>query len=95
MNDVNARAVPAMGGFVGQIRKVNRADYETVCRDGKPILFSCRKDAEIAAWRTLREHLIHDIVGSGERIALAARTKAEELFGAIVKDGRKIEVVRR
>ena len=94
MNEVNARAVPVMGGWRGEMRKVHKAEYEPVCRDGVPVLFASALEAEVAAWRALKRHLCADLVGSGEKMS-AARSKAEEMFGAIFKGGRRIVVTRR
>lgn len=94
MNEVDARSRPVYGGYHGEFRKVHRAAYETVCVNGKPQIFPTAHEAELAAWHALRAHLCGDIVRSGERAA-AQRGKAEVLFGAIFKRGRKIEVVRR
>lgn len=95
MNEVNARAVPVMGGYHGLLRKVHRADYETVNENGVPILFASAQEAEIAAWRALKAHLQGDIVGSGEK-ASAALSEAEAKFGKLLRGGGKtVEVVRR
>ncbi len=93
-NEVNARSVPVYGGFNGEFRKVHRSTWEKVCEGGTPRVYDTAADAEVAAWRALRSHLCGDIVSSGlERTT--ARSKAESLFGAIFKRGKKIPVVRR
>lgn len=94
MNDVNARGRKTPIGWVGELRKVHRSAWELVCENGEPIIFATEHEAEIAAWRALRSHLCGDIVGTGTK-ASAARSKAEEQFGAIFRRGRKIEVERR
>jgi hypothetical protein len=95
MNEVNVRAVPVVGGWQGEIRKVHRADYEPVCVNGKPEVYPSEKDAEIAAWRALKEHLQADIVGTGDRVS-AAKSRAEAEFGKVFPGrGRKPVVVER
>jgi hypothetical protein len=71
VNDVNARARKTPIGWVGELRKVHRSDYELVCENGIAIIFSTAEEAEIAAWRALRSHLCGVIVGDGERTAVA------------------------
>ncbi len=93
MNEVNARAVEMSGGFQGQMRKVHRAGWEPVCRNGQPVLFASEHEAEIAAWRALKAHLCGDIVGSGEKASIA---KAEGEFAKIFPGkGRRPVVVER
>lgn len=94
MNDVDARSIPVVGGFQGQLRKVHRADYEPVCENGIPRVFPTAHAAEVAAWRALRAHIRGDIVGSGER-ASAAMSEAEEKFGRIFRGGGKTVTVER
>lgn len=93
MNGVDARAVPVRGGYHGQFRKVHRSDWEPVQVNGKPIVYVTSHEAEVAAWRALRAHLCGDIVGDGAKPS-ATRSKAEELFGAIFRKGKKIPVQR-
>ncbi|RWM29438.1 hypothetical protein [Mesorhizobium sp.] len=94
MNIVDARAWPVYGGYYGEFRKVHKADWEKVCEGGKPRIYPTEAEAERAAWRALRSHLCSEIVGTPiDRTS--ARSKAEALFGAIFKKGRKIPVVRR
>jgi len=94
MNEVNARAVPVMGGFEGQFRKVHRAGWESVCKDGIAQIYPSETEAELEAWRALRAHLQGDIVGSGEKASIA---RAEGEFAKIFpgKGRRPVEVVRR
>lgn len=94
MNDVDARAVPVMGGYQGQMRKVHKADYEAVCVNGVPQVFPTEHAAEVAAWRALRAHIRGEIVGSGER-ASAAVSEAEAKFGRIFRGGGKTVTVER
>lgn len=91
MNDVNARSVPVMGGYEGQFRKVHRSEWEPVRRNGIAEIFETADAAEVAAWRALRGHICGDIVGSGDKAALA-RIEAGKLFPG---KGRVVEVVRR
>lgn len=94
MNEVNARSVPVYGGYHGEFRKVHKAGWEKVCEGGTPRVYDTEDQAEVAAWRALKAHLCGDIVGTGmERTS--TRSKAESLFGAIFRKGRKIPVVRR
>ncbi|AMS41183.1 hypothetical protein [Aminobacter aminovorans] len=94
MNEVNARAVPVMGGFEGQFRKVHKAAWESVCINGVAQLYPTQFEAETMAWRALHSHLCGVIVGTGDKVS-PMRSKAEAQFGAIFKKGRKIEVERR
>mgnify|MGYP001209385736 CR=1 FL=1 len=94
MNEVGARASPVFGGYRGEFRKVHRADWEAVCVNGIPQVYPTAQAAELAAWRALHAHLCGEIVGDGYK-AEAQRTKAEELFGALIKNGKKIPVVRK
>jgi hypothetical protein len=92
MNDVDARSVPVIGGYQGQMRKVHRAEYEPVCVNGVPQVYRTSQEAEIAAWRALREHIRGDIVGSGEKSSAAA-SDAEAKFGRIFRGGGKTVTV--
>jgi hypothetical protein len=92
-NDVNARARKTPIGFVGEIRKVHRSDYELVCENGIAIIFATEHEAEIAAWRALRAHLCGVIVGDGEKTAVA---NAEAEFRRIFPGhGKKPVTVER
>lgn len=92
-NEVSARSWPVMGGFEGHFRKVHRAEWERVCVNGVVQLYATADAAEVAAWRALKAHLQGEIVGDGAKADAAS--KAEELFGCVFKNGRKIEVERR
>lgn len=94
MNEVNARSVPAYGGFRGEFRKVHKAGWEKVREGGTPRVYDSEAEAEVAAWRALRSHLCNDIVGTTIERTMA-RSTAEALFGTIFKRGKKIPVVRR
>lgn len=94
MNEVNARAVPVMGGYEGQFRKVHRSAWESVSINGVAQIYPTAFEAEAMAWRALHSHLCGVIVGTGSKVS-AVRTAAEAQFGAIFKRGRKIEVERR
>lgn len=93
-NDVNARAVRVYGGWQGEFRKVHRADWEPVRVNGTARIHDTPEAAELAAWRALRSHLCGDIAGFGEPVS-GVSSRAESLFGAIFKNGRKIGVVRK
>ncbi|MBF6992718.1 hypothetical protein [Cupriavidus sp. IK-TO18] len=94
MNEVGARSIPVMGGFEGQFRKVHKATWEPVRVNGVAQIYPTEFEAETMAWRALIAHLCGDIVRSGEKVS-TAKTKAEELFGALIRKGRKIPVERR
>ena len=94
MNEVNARGVEVYGGYHGEFRKVHKAGWEKVCISGKPQVFPSEEAAEIAPCGALPAHLCGDIVRSGEK-ASNARSRAEELFGVIIRRGKKIPVERR
>ncbi|MER8615993.1 hypothetical protein NKG99_03930 [Mesorhizobium sp. M1409] len=94
MNEVNARARQTPIGWVGELRKVHRADYELVAENGIPITFATEHEAEIAAWRALRSHLQGQIVGSGDKAA-AGLTEAEAKFGKLLRGGGKTVAVER
>jgi hypothetical protein len=96
VNGVDARSRPVYGGYLGEFRKVHKADWEAVCVNGVPQVFPTAEAAEIAAWRALRAHLCADIVGGGEK-ASSALSEAEERFKKLFPGhGRKpVDVVRR
>jgi len=95
MNDVDARGVPVYGGFHGEFREVHKSKWEKVCKAGIPQIYDTKDEAEVAAWRALRAHLCGIIRREGPVGDLSTRSKAEELFGAIIKRGRKITVERK
>lgn len=94
MNEVAVRVVAVSNGFEGWFRRVHKAAWEPVMINGVAQLYADARDAEIAAWRALKAHLQGEIVGTGGA-ASAARSKAEDLFGAVFRNGRKIAVERR
>jgi hypothetical protein len=93
-NEVNARARKTPIGWVGELRKVHRAEYEPYCENGEAIIFATENEAEVAAWRALRAHLQGDIVGSGEK-ASASLSEAEAKFGKLLRGGGKTVAVER
>ncbi|MGX9145915.1 hypothetical protein [Mesorhizobium sp. 128a] len=94
MNEVNARARKTPIGWIGELRKVHRSDYEPYCENGVAIVFATENEAEVAAWRALRAHLQAAIVGSGDK-ASAALSVAEEKFGKLLRGGGKTVAVER
>lgn len=82
MNELDARAIPHQGQFVGQFRKVHKAEYETVCENGEPILFKTSDAAKVAAWEALAAsgHLSTLMRRDGCTLADTARAAAERLF---------------
>lgn len=93
-NDVNARAIPVMGGWEGQFRKVHKAGWEAVEVNGIAQLYGTAEAAELAAWRALRAHLCADIVGSGQKTAVAnADAEFRRIFPG--KGRKAVEVVKR
>lgn len=93
MNESNARAVEVYGGYVGEYRMVHKAGWMRVLCNGKACIYETASDAEVAAWRELNRRRYPDIRAEGER-ASAAMSKAEELFKAEFRKGRKIPVAR-
>ena len=92
-NESNARAVEVYGGFIGEYRMVHKAGWLRVLCNGKACIYESASEAEIAAWRALNARRYPEIRGEGER-ASAAKSKAEELFKAEFRKGRKIPVAR-
>jgi hypothetical protein len=80
MNEIDARAVRHQGQFIGRFRRVHKAEYETVCKDGEPILFQTEAEAERAAWRAMTAHLTSIMRRDGCTISGNARAAAERLF---------------
>lgn len=80
MNEIDARAVRYQGQFVGQFRRVHKADYETVQENGEVVLFSTEAEAERAAWRAMSAHLTTLMRRDGCTVADSARAAAEKLF---------------
>lgn len=95
MNTAEVRAVPEMNGFRGEFRKINKAGWHQVEVNGIAQLFETPELAKIAAFEAMnRHHFGAGILRDGEK-ASAERSQAEASFGAIFKNGRKIEVERR
>lgn len=92
MNDIGARSIPVVGGYQGQLRKVHRSEWEPVCVNGNPQVYPTAEEAELAAWRALKAHLVGEIVGTGEKASAAA---AEAEFRKIFRKGKVVEVVRK
>ncbi len=95
MNEARVRAVPVFNGWEGHFRKLHRSGWFPVEVNGIAQLFPSEAEAKVAAYEAMTRHHFGDgILSDGERTS-ASRSKAEELFGAIFRRGRKIEVVRR
>lgn len=86
-------AVPVYGGFKGVFRK--RDGWEYVCVNGVEQVYPSEDQARLAAYEARESHLFGDGILSTGHKAEAARFKAEELFGAIFKKGRKIVIERK
>lgn len=94
MNESNARSREVYGGYVGEYRQVHKAGWKPVLCNGKACVYPSASEAEVAAWRELNRRRYPEIRAEGEK-PTAVRSKAEILFGAIFKRGRKIVVGRR
>ena len=95
MNEPRVRAVEVVNGWEGHFRKLHKAGWFPVEVNGVAQLFPTDDAAKVAAYEAMTRHHFGDgILRDGDR-ATSAKSKAEELFGAIFKRGRKIEVVRR
>lgn len=97
MNIIAARSRETYGGFLAEYRLAHWGDYRPVrTEDGAPEIFNSDKDAEVAAHRALTAALVPEIRAErGEPAKGGARSKAESLFGAIFRRGRRIEVARK
>lgn len=94
MNEPDIRFRETYGGYFGEFRMVHRSKFETVCVNGVAQIYPSPEAALAAAWSALRTSMMPTIVGTGiERSS--AKSAAERLFGAIIKRGKKIPVVRR
>lgn len=87
MNDLNARSVRHQGQFVGQFRRVHKAEWETVCENGEPKLFDTAEKAECAAWRVLRVHM-GEVLGYRE---VSPRERAEAELARVFGHGKAEE----
>lgn len=87
MNEIGTRAIPHQGQFLGQFRKVHKAEYETVCENGEPRLFQTSDAAKVAAWEALAAsgHLTTLMTRDGCTVADQAKEEWERLFAR--KDG--------
>lgn len=85
VNDLNARAIPYQGQFLGQFRRVHKPAWETVQENGEPILFPVASEAECAAWRVLRLHLGEVLGYRGESVS--PRERAEQEFQKVMRHG--------
>lgn len=92
-NQSNARAVEVYGGYVGEFRLVHKAGWLRVLCNGKDCIYGTASEAEVAAWRELNRRRYPEIRADAEK-ASAAMSKAEELFKAEFRKGRRIPVVR-
>lgn len=80
MNEFAIGARPAIGGFHGLIRKVHKADYETVNHDGEPLLFATREEARAAAGDALCAYINGTMMRRDGEIVGKARREAERVF---------------
>jgi hypothetical protein len=85
VNDIDARAVPALGGHYGEFRLVSKAAWQRVQQSGDDAIFDTAEEAELMAWRAMKAAgfgLIRaDIVISTTRKSISeARAEAERLF---------------
>lgn len=80
MNHIDARGIRYGSYYIGQFRRVHKADYETVCINGRPRVFQSEHEAECAAWRVLSGHVNGLMRRDGVTIGENARTEAERLF---------------
>jgi hypothetical protein len=82
VNALDARAIPYQGQFLAQFRRVHKAEYETVQKDGEAVLFPSASEAECAAWRALAAsgHLTDLMRRDGCTLSDIARQSAERLF---------------
>jgi hypothetical protein len=90
MNEIGTRAVRCDGQFIGQFRKVHKADWETVSKNGCPILFPSETEAKLAGWESLAAsgHLTSLLRRDGCTVAESARAAAEKLFTRETADGK-------
>lgn len=54
MNDIDARAVPALGGHYGEFRLVTKAGWTRVQENGDDAIFDTADEAELMAWRAMK-----------------------------------------
>ena len=95
MNEPRVRALPVFNGWEGHFKKMHKAGWFPVEVNGIAQLFASEAEAKVAAYEAMTKHHFGDgILRDGER-ATSVKSKAEEMFGAIFKRGRKIEVERR
>ncbi len=97
MNTIEARSRETYGGFLAEYRLAHWGDFRPLRQDdGAPQIFASDKDAEVAAHRALTAALVPEIRAerSGSS-SLTTRSKAETLFSAIFRRGRRIEVARK
>lgn len=95
MNEPRVRAVPVYNGWEGHFRKLHRAGWFPVKVNDIAQLYATEADAKVAAYEAMTRHHFGDGILRDGEVATGAKSKAEELFGAIFKRGRKIEVFRR
>lgn len=77
-NHFDAKAEWVDGAWRAMVRYVHKAEHWPVMKDGKPLGFASRAEAELAAHRALTEHINGTIRGDGKM----ARVDAERLFTA-------------
>ena len=95
MNEPRVRAIQTFNGWEGFFKKLNKAGWFPGEVNGIAQLYSTEAEAKVAAYEAMTKHHFGDgILRDGDR-ASSTKSKAEELFGAIFKRGRKIVVERR
>ncbi|PZP65245.1 MAG: hypothetical protein DI604_25075 [Delftia acidovorans] len=85
MNDIDARAVPALGGHYGEFRVVSRSAWMRVQEKGDDAIFDTAFEAETMAWRAAKAagfgFIRADIeMPTSGPVISAARAAAEKLF---------------
>ncbi|QQM29315.1 hypothetical protein JET14_13375 [Martelella lutilitoris] len=80
MNEVAIGTRPAVGGFHGLIRKVHKADFETVNRCGEPLVFETREAARAAAGDALCAYINGNLMRRDGAIIGKAKREAERVF---------------
>lgn len=80
MNEVAIGTCPALGGYHGLIRKVHKAKFEAVERNGKALVFATREAARAAAGDALCAYINGTMMRrDGETIG-KAKQEAEKVF---------------
>lgn len=85
MNDIDARAVPALGGHYGEFRVVSRSAWIRVQENGDDAIFDTAFEAETMAWRAAKAagfgYIRADIeIPTASTPVSVARAAAEKYF---------------